>query len=543
MVIGLWFYPCALSMGLMLWATPNTALMTRFAVAALCSLSFSTGLVLIYRALPAAALRRFVGLTSLALLCLYTFSLGFHFWHYGQLFGVTTLYSILESTSAETSEYLRSVTRLDVLAFAFVLTLPLLLSFKAVNVWLGSSARRKPVSMAMGLILLGVSTAITLPRPNLQSHNPWLFISNGAQEAFAQRAMIRAVYATMQHSAPAVAQARSNEPATHILIIGESTTSKHMSLYGYARKTTPKLDAMRPSLQIVRDACSSRGNTAESLKEMLTFATRDRPELLFERPNLIQLMNSAGFRTYWLSNQQKVGNSDSWSEILSSAASTRSFVNRRGWTDGISLDDGLLPELTKALADSANKRFIVVHLLGTHAAYALRYPSAFKVFDNRTDVHPNVLRQSTGVRGWLFNSVLSQFNDYDNAVLYNDHMVASIIAATKDTPQVSVTYLSDHGESLGEQDDFLGHIDGPAPKQVYQIPLFFYVAPQLRASLGSRLESLHQNLAKPFQSDQLVHSLLDLYGVEHSYADPQRSLVNPAFVPVKRFCDTLAAVN
>ena len=95
---GLIFYPCAVSMGLMLWSTPNTALLARFGVAAFFCLAFSLGLALTGRALPFKLVRRLYGGLLLLLLGVYTFSLGFHYRLYGQLFGVPTLYSILEST-------------------------------------------------------------------------------------------------------------------------------------------------------------------------------------------------------------------------------------------------------------------------------------------------------------------------------------------------------------------------------------------------------------------------------------------------------------
>lgn len=540
---GLIFYPCAVSMGLMLWSTPNTALLARFGVAAFFCLAFSLGLALTGRALPFKLVRRLYGGLLLLLLGVYTFSLGFHYRLYGQLFGVPTLYSILESTSTEASEYLRSVTRPDVLGFAVVLVIPLLFATRPLQGWFASSARYRSFNGLVGVSLLVGTAWFTLPKPNLQSHNPWLFIYKGVEESLAQRTLIKSAYANIYRGTPISAHVNSAEAVTHILVIGESTTSRHMSLYGYGRQTTPRLDSMRDALNIVADACSSRGNTTEALKEMLSFATRERPELLFQRPNLIQLMNSAGFRTYWLSNQQKVGNSDSWSEILSSSANERAFVNRRGWTDGISLDDVLLPELTRVLGDSASRRFIVMHLLGTHTAYALRYPSSFKKFDSQQDIPSEVLRQNTGLRRLSINSPVAQFNDYDNAVLYNDHIVASILAAVKGMLRASVTYLSDHGEALGEVDGFVTHVDGPAPKQVYQIPMFFFTTPQFSTDASSEIQALQQNLGKPFQSDQLIHTLLDLYGIVHPYPQPERSLASRQFTAVSRFCDTLTAAR
>lgn len=69
------------------------------------------------------------------------------------------------------------------------------------------------------------------------------------------------------------------------------------------------------------------------------------------------------------------------------------------------------------LKDPAPKKLIIVHLLGTHIKYKYRYPENQGKFDGNTDHVPPGLSAEE----------LESYNDYDNANLYNDHVVASLI--------------------------------------------------------------------------------------------------------------------
>jgi heptose-I-phosphate ethanolaminephosphotransferase len=196
------------------------------------------------------------------------------------------------------------------------------------------------------------------------------------------------------------------------------------------------------------------------------------------------------------------------------------------------LDGDLIPLLHDILSDGAQRRFIILHLLGSHAAYDLRYPPDFSRFG--ADTIEAQLRQS-GMSG----SAIRTYNEYDNSILYTDHVLGELISGIPKDANASLIYLSDHGEALGETSSFVGHIDGPAPRQVYQIPLLFYFSPSERAQLGERLGVLRQNLQRPIQSDTLIHTLLDIYGVDFPALKADRSLLSRSYRPPARYCDRL----
>jgi heptose-I-phosphate ethanolaminephosphotransferase len=127
------------------------------------------------------------------------------------------------------------------------------------------------------------------------------------------------------------------------------------------------------------------------MKEIFTFADLDHGNLVYEQPNLLQLMRAAGYRLYWLSNQQTEGPYDSQVSFLHRAAEERVLINKRGWSDGVSLDGDLLPRLKDVLSDGVEKRFIVVHLIGTHADYDLRFPAEFGNFKTEAGFNGRIL--------------------------------------------------------------------------------------------------------------------------------------------------------
>ena len=96
-------------------------------------------------------------------------------------------------------------------------------------------------------------------------------------------------------------------PRTLVLVLGESTTREHMHLYGYNRDTTPNLDALAASdkgLTVFRDVVSPRPYTIEVMQQILTFGDEQNPDRFLSDPSLINLLKQAGYKTFWITNQQ-----------------------------------------------------------------------------------------------------------------------------------------------------------------------------------------------------------------------------------------------
>ena len=100
---------------------------------------------------------------------------------------------------------------------------------------------------------------------------------------------------------------RVTKPRTLVLVIGESTQRGRMSLYGYPRETTPELDALHktdPNLTVFNNVVTSRPYTIEILQQALTFANEKNPDMYLTQPSLMNMMKQAGYKTFWITNQQ-----------------------------------------------------------------------------------------------------------------------------------------------------------------------------------------------------------------------------------------------
>jgi lipid A ethanolaminephosphotransferase len=109
-------------------------------------------------------------------------------------------------------------------------------------------------------------------------------------------------------------------------------------------------------------------------------------------------------------------------------------------------------------------------------------------------------------------------NAYDNAVLYTDHVLASLIAtlqANAATVDTAMLYVSDHGESLGEKGLFLhGVPNAIAPREQTQVPMAMWWSAGFGRSAGLDRPCMQQRRAAPVQHDHLFHTVLGLIDVK-----------------------------
>lgn len=511
----------------------NPSYRLRMAAALLYNIVFSFLVVWGVYSLPFARLRSLLNALLWTYLSIFIIASVTHLIIYRQLIGVPSLIAAGDTNFQESYEFITSLNKTAVI-IAIIATTPILcclyISLKK-NRNLSITTRRRTV---LGWwIALFVVAMLGLTKEFVSQHNPFLFAVWTAKEDVKTKAIqeteLQSSVAHQTNNPVIVSFSRPVlKSVTHVLILGEATTSRRMSLYGYQRRTNPLLESIRASLLIDEDACSSRGSTPPSMKEIFTFADRNHESLIHEQPNILQLMRAAGYKLYWLSNQQTEGPHDSQVSFLYHAADVRVFINKRGWSDGVSLDGDLLPRLKDMLSDGVAKRFIVVHLIGTHAVYSMRYPAEFGTFR----VVPSLIGNGSKV---------DTSNSYDNAVLYNDQVVYAMINMIRDlTKDYSIIYLPDHGEALGETGQFVGHIDGPAPKQVYQIPLLFVLSDSVIHSIGdASFEKFKENLHKKFEANGMIHTMLSLYGIGHDHWRSEKSLFSGDYKEWPRFCDGL----
>ncbi|WP_458368529.1 phosphoethanolamine transferase CptA [Pseudomonas mandelii] len=310
----------------------------------------------------------------------------------------------------------------------------------------------------------------------------------------------------------------ANQPATLVLVIGESTNRQRMSLYGYPRETTPELDKLKDQMAVFDNVITPRPYTIEALQQVLTFADEENPDLYLSTPSLVSMMKQAGYKTFWITNQQTMTKRNTMLTTFSEQADEQVYLNNNRNQNAAQYDGDVIAPFNKALADAAPRKLIVVHLLGTHMSYQYRYPPTFNKFTDRKGV-------PDGVR----DDQVPTYNSYDNAVLYNDFVVSSLIKDyAKSDPNGFLMYLSDHGEDVFDSvgHSTLGRNEAKPTAPMYTIPFMAWASPKWRETHDW---SFAGDLARPYSSSQLIHTWADLAGLSFDELDRSKSLVSDSF--------------
>jgi lipid A ethanolaminephosphotransferase len=158
---------------------------------------------------------------------------------------------------------------------------------------------------------------------------------------------------------------------------------------------------------------------------------------------------------------------------------------------------------------------LVLHQLGSHGpAYFARYPDEFRRFQPDCRANDFGSCSPEEIR-----------NAYDNTVLYTDHVVSTVIDKLKrrsDQLAASVVYLSDHGESLGENGLYLhGAPYFIAPPQQTHVPFLVWLSQDLQTSAGYDMGCLAKNANGQYSHDNFFHSVLGLMDVATKVYQPE----------------------
>jgi heptose-I-phosphate ethanolaminephosphotransferase len=307
-------------------------------------------------------------------------------------------------------------------------------------------------------------------------------------------------------------------PATLVLIIGESTNRQHMSLYGYPRKTTPLLDAMKDEMLVFKQVIGPRPYTIEALQQVLTFADQKHPDLYLTKPSIMNMMRQAGYKSFWITNQQTMTKRNTMLTTFSKYTDKQVYLNNTRLQNSRQYDGDVLAPFAEALQDPAPRKLIVLHLLGTHMKYKYRYPDEYIHFKDNANLDPVLSKNKVEV-----------INSYDNAVLYNDFVVSNIIKIYEKSRQNGfLVYFSDHGEDVYEAPgyDVLGRNEASPTLPMYAVPFLLWMTPDWRAKMP---EINNDVLERPYSMSHFIHTWADLAGLQFSDYEPHKSLINKEF--------------
>ncbi|WP_298704418.1 phosphoethanolamine transferase [uncultured Campylobacter sp.] len=304
-----------------------------------------------------------------------------------------------------------------------------------------------------------------------------------------------------------------------VLIIGESLQRGHMSLYGYGIKTTPLLEGLEASGNLIKfsDTISPYATTNQVLMRLLNFSNyeSERQKAWFRSLSIIDMFSLSGYRTFWISNQEAFGAHALSAKSAADRADAETFLSKSNLYETVRIkpDGALLPLINQAKAGQSERNFYVIHLIGNHMDYSLRYPEGFGKF-SEADVKAKLTSDQKKVVAY-----------YDNSVLYNDFVINEIFKIFSGDDSL-IVYLSDHGENLYENGR-LGH--GMESRFSYEIPLLFIASREFLTAHATLWQKLEAAKDKPFMSDDLAHLLADIIGVAPLELDTGRSPIRSDF--------------
>jgi len=309
--------------------------------------------------------------------------------------------------------------------------------------------------------------------------------------------------------------ATDNDRELVILVIGETARADRFSLNGYSKQTNPLLE--KEKVVSFKNITSCGTSTAVSVPCMFSRYTRDgySDKHAKDTENLLDVLHHAGISILWRDN-----NSDSKSVALRVPYEDYKSPKLNPVCDEECRDEGMLVGLQEFIdKQPSGDILIVLHSMGNHGpAYYKRYPKAFEKF--KPACHTNELANCT-------NEEIN--NAYDNAILYTDYFLSKVIGLLKNNDhnfETAMLYMSDHGESLGENNVYLHGLPYMlAPDTQKNVAAILWLGEQFYED-GLDLNAIKTQAGNAFSHDNLFHTVLGLMELDTAVYDKNMDILS-----------------
>ena len=281
-------------------------------------------------------------------------------------------------------------------------------------------------------------------------------------------------------------QITDHEKAVVVLVIGESARKANFQLYGYQRDTNPLLSKQEGLKVYQANACA-------------TYTTAGTKAILepIDSGDLYELLPNYAFRT---------GVDVSWrtynwgeppihiDEYLTDVDLGKMYPDVNRDYDGI-LFAGLRERI---LSSKKDKVLIILHTSTSHGPkYADKCPEEFHVYQ----------------------PVDNLVNAYDNTIRYTDFLLDGLINTLRGLTDwhTAMIFISDHGESLGENNMFMHGLPMKlAPKEQYEIPFLVWTSDNFRRykPTAQSQEAPAGELPAVLEQHYIFHSVLNLLSIQ-----------------------------
>ena len=295
------------------------------------------------------------------------------------------------------------------------------------------------------------------------------------------------------------------KPKLMVFVVGETARADHFGLNGYTRNTTPLL-SKQSNLYSFKDAVSCGTSTAYSVPCMFSYANRENYDIDTAKynENVLDTLSKQGVNVVWRDNNSSskgVADRVTFEDYKTADTNPNCDVECR--------DIGMLDGFDKLVKSGSSPKetpkdtFILLHQMGNHGpAYYQRYPEEFETY--KPVCMTNELSKC---------DTQSVINGYDNAILYTDYFLNNVIDTLKTYEQdydVVMVYMSDHGESLGENNIYLHGLPYKfAPDTQKHVPAVIW-SPN---SNNIDADSLSNMSSQPVSHDFITPTLLSFFGI------------------------------
>lgn len=294
-----------------------------------------------------------------------------------------------------------------------------------------------------------------------------------------------------------------------ILVLGETSRAQNFSLGGYQRETNPRLKQD----DVIYFANTTSCGTATAVSVPCMFSNMPRAhydeELAHHQEGVLDILQRAGIRVLW--NDNDGGCKGACDRVPHQNVTDLNLTGQ--CIEGECYDEVLFHNLESYIDNLQQDGIIVLHTIGSHGpTYYNRYPAEFRKFTPTCDT--NEIQSC---------SQQQLTNTYDNTILYIDYVVdkaIKLLQSKQDKFTTSLVYLSDHGESLGEDGVYLHGLPWSiAPETQKHVPMLLWLSQDYQQRYGVSSQCLQQRAkTDPYSQDNLFSTLLGLLGVDtHEY--------------------------
>jgi lipid A ethanolaminephosphotransferase len=229
--------------------------------------------------------------------------------------------------------------------------------------------------------------------------------------------------------------------------------------------------------------------------------------------NILDVLNIAGVNILWRDNNSN-------SKGVADRVTYEDYKTPENNTicDDECRDEGMLVGLQEYIdSKETGDILIILHQMGNHGpAYYKRYPKAFEYFTPVCKTNQ------------LENCTSEEINNaYDNAILYTDYFLSKVINLLKQNKEfeTAMFYISDHGESLGENNLYLHGLPYfMAPDAQTHVPAIMWLGENFKIDR----DTLKKTATKEYSQDNIFHTLLGLFEVETGLYDSNMDIIKPA---------------